>query len=672
MALIDDVPLIGLKVRAETLAHGELLGAFPQKDTLRFTLTLPARMAADAPAVILTEGDYEEDGLGGRKDKNRVFRFPFVRQKKPAKEQKSESGGRDSFILTLPLRDFYGLYFYTLQFDCCYGHMALSYDPLHYRPKITWADEPHEPFHLTVYDDDYTTPAFFKGGILYQIFVDRFAKGQKESAKTHQKPGTILEADWENGIPQYAPYRGAPLKNNLFFGGDLYGVAEKLDYLCDLGVNCLYLCPVFDAASNHKYDTGDYDKVDAMFGGDEALEALIEKAREKGIAILLDGVFNHTGDDSRYFNKYGHYAGQGAYQSQNSPYYDWYHFTKWPDRYKAWWGIDILPTVNTQSPAFTDYICGENGVVRRWLRKGIAGWRLDVADEVAESFLVALRGAARAEKSDALLLGEVWEDASEKIAYGKRRSYFHGKELDAVMNYPVGNALSDYLLTNDASALFDAAKRLYSHYPKGSSDCLMNLLGTHDTVRILTKLSGIGENDRSDAELAMARLSPEERTLGKKRLKIAWFLLSLLPGVPCIYYGDEAGMEGYHDPFNRRPFPWHAIDEELLAFYRQINRLRRGEPLLAEGWLRLREDLPAGVFALERFDDDEKEALFAAVNLSDAPYRVPFEGVCLYSTDAACPPGKRLRRPLLAPGGVLLVKKTKPNRAKKASFGQKT
>jgi len=363
-----------------------------------------------------------------------------------------------------------------------------------------------------------------------------------------------------------------------------------------------------------KYDTGDYMQIDEIFGGEEAFDHLIEKAKEKNIGIILDGVFNHTGDDSRYFNKYGKYDTLGAYQSPDSPWYHWFDFEDYPDRYRCWWGIDILPAVNTNEPSYRNFICGKDGVIRHYLRKGISGWRLDVADELSESLIRAIRSASRKEKSDALLLGEVWEDASDKIAYGKRRSYFGGNELDSVMNYPVGNAIIDYLLYGDSKKLFATVKRLYTHYPKGASDACMNLLGTHDTERILTRLSGVPDGGRSPKELSTAKLSPAERALATERLKLAWLLLSIMPGVPCIFYGDEAGMEGYYDPFNRRPFPWGREDEALLSFYREIGKLRRSLDLFAKGYMKLPESMPQGVFALSRFD--ETRTLLAVVNLS--------------------------------------------------------
>jgi len=281
--------------------------------------------------------------------------------------------------------------------------------------------------------------------------------------------------------------------------------------------------------------------------------------------------------------------------------------------------------VNTDEPSYRNFICGKDGVIRHYLRKGISGWRLDVADELSESLIRAIRLASRKEKSDALLLGEVWEDASDKIAYGKRRSYFCGNELDSVMNYPVGNAIIDYILNGDSHRLFATVKRLYTHYPKGASDVSMNLLGTHDTERILTRLSGIPDGGRSPEELSTAKLSREERALAVQRLKLAWLLLSVMPGVPCIFYGDEAGMEGYYDPFNRRPFPWGREDESLLSFYREVGALRRSQELFAKGFCKLPENMPHGVFALSRFD--ERKTLLAVVNLSGKTEHLALENL---------------------------------------------
>lgn len=608
---------VKLLVKSRRNPHAELFSAFDNGDTLTFTLTVRRSLGAASPYLELVEDAFTKDEDGDPVGQETRTRLPF--------EWKDTDYVTERYTLALPLADRMGLHFATVVMDSAEGFLRLSYDPLSYTPCLKGIDEPYESYALTVYDKNFTTPSWFKGGILYQIFVDRFAKG----GDVMLRKDAILNEDWDNGIPQYAPYRGAPLANNMFFGGTLWGVADKLDYLSSLGVTAIYLSPIFKAYSNHKYDTGDYMAIDEMFGGEEAFDHLLAEAKKRNIAVILDGVFNHTGDDSRYFNKYGKYDTVGAYQSKQSPYYDWFSFETYPDRYRAWWGIDILPAVNTKNPAYREFICGENGVIRRYLRRGISGWRLDVADELSEVLVQEIRSACRKEKADSLLLGEVWEDAAVKIAYDRRRTYFHGDELDAVMNYPLGNAIIDYVTSGDATGLFATAKRLYAHYPKPVSDVNMNLLGTHDTERILTRLSGVEENGRSADELSVAKLSPEERALAKERLKLAWFLLSVMPGVPCIFYGDEVGMEGYHDPFNRRPFPWGREDNELLAFYRRINTLRRSEPLLAEGYLRLTEGLPCGVLVLERFTGKNK--LTAAVNLSEKSYRLKVRGTELFS-----------------------------------------
>ncbi|MBQ7364288.1 MAG: glycoside hydrolase family 13 protein [Clostridia bacterium] len=585
---------VSLEITSAHTDFAHLFSAFDNEDTLTLTLTLSRELGTVSPRLELYEADAHAQTLI----------FPLVWQ---GTDYKTET-----YRLSLSLHRLRGLYFASLLFDSAEGLLRLSYDEGHYRYRLTRSDEAYEPIGLTVYDAAFTTPDWFKGGVLYQIFVDRFYKG---SQAVPCREDAVLDPDWERGIPQYPPYRGAPFSNNTFFGGTLFGIAEKMPYLASLGVTALYLSPIFRAYSNHKYDTADYLEIDSMFGGKEGFDAMLCAANAHGIRVILDGVFNHTGDDSRYFNKYGKFDTLGAYQSQESPYYHWYDFESYPDRYRCWWGIDILPSVNTKHPDYRRFIAGENGVIRRYLREGIAGWRLDVADELSEELITDIRRAAREESREALILGEVWEDASNKIAYGALRRYFWGNELDSVMNYPVGNAIVDYHLTQNAAPLFAVLKRLYAHYPKATSDTNMNLLGTHDTERILTRLSGEGENGRSEDELATATLSEERYRLAKSRLMSAYLLLATVPGVPTVFYGDEAGMQGYHDPFNRRPFPWGREDQEILAFYQKIHRLRKEEDIFSKGYFELVEDLPEGVLAYSRFD--RTTCLTAVFNRSD-------------------------------------------------------
>ena len=442
------------------------------------------------------------------------------------------------------------------------------------------SDREGSRFRLLVFESGYKTPDTFGKGVMYHIFVDRFCKGEGNEVDSIEcKSDAVINPDWENGIPQYARVQGAHLNNNEFFGGNLYGVIQKLDYLKSLGVKTIYLSPIFEAYSNHKYDTADYFKVDSMFGGDKALDELIARAREYGIGIILDGVFNHTGDNSIYFNKYGKYDSVGAYNSYESPYKDWYHFKNWPDSYESWWGIEVLPKLNHQNDSCREMIVGEEGVIRKYLRKGIVGWRLDVADELSDRVLDEIRAGAKDINSEAVIIGEVWENAADKIAYGKRRRYLSGRQLDSVMNYPLRNAIIDFCQYGEVETIYNTLVEIYSSYPACVCHKLMNLLGTHDTERITTVLgSDVWELDGENDELAYKRLSKNKREYATDMLKIASVLQYTAYGIPSVFYGDEVGIEGYHDPFCRMPFPWHQIENEdrtvILRHYSRLGNIR--------------------------------------------------------------------------------------------------
>jgi len=534
-------------------------GAFACDTTLEICLEIPRKSGVSFPALCIRDdsdnGEYERrfdfDGVDGAYD---VF-STRIDTKKMCKD------GED------------GLFFWTVK-------LVLS-DSVLYLSSINnvdfcLTDKENEVkrFRLLVYKKDFSTPDWAKGAVMYQIFVDRFARGSKP---VPVRDDAVMIEDWYGGIPEYAEKVGDPLKNNTFFGGDLWGVAEKLDYLEALGINVIYLCPVFKAYSNHKYDTGDYETVDEMFGGDEAFDNLVKQAKKRGMKIILDGVFNHTGDDSKYFNRYGKYNNLGAYQSQESEYFDWYGFEEYPDKYEAWWGIEILPRIKGKNSKVRDYFLSENGIVRKWLKRGIDGWRLDVADELDEGFLEGLTSAAKSQKKDCLVIGEVWENAADKISYGERRKYFRGSQLDSVMNYPVKYAIIDYVKYGDAEKFYNAVTEIYSSYPPFCSDVLMNLVGSHDTERILTVLGGENPEGHSNRELSTMRMTPSQKQEAVRRLETATVLQFTLPGMPMIYYGDEAGMEGYHDPFCRFPFPWGNENQETLSHYKKLCRIKRNE-----------------------------------------------------------------------------------------------
>jgi glycosidase len=408
----------------------------------------------------------------------------------------------------------------------------------------------------------------------------------------------------------------------MFFGGNLDGVTEKLPYIASLGVCCIYLSPIFRAYSNHKYDTGDYTRVDEAFGGDGALSRLVKAAKSFGIRIVLDGVFNHTGDDSVYFNRRGTYPSLGAYQSEESPYGNWYTFRRRPDDYECWWNIPILPRLRTDEPSCREFFLGKDGVIAKWTRAGVAGFRLDVADELSDSFIRGIRERLDENGEDTVLWGEVWEDASNKIAYGRRRRYYWGGELDGVMNYPLREGLLAYFRRGDTAPLRYALEEVLPAAPKAVADRQMNLLGTHDTLRILTALGGASEEGKSNDELAHLRMTKEERRLALERLKLAYLALATLPGLPCIYYGDEVGMEGYRDPFNRLPFPWHRMDGELLAYYRAVGELRGKESLYREGELRLHTLTPSRL-VFSRTDGSRCAVTVINRSQSPLPIRLP-------------------------------------------------
>lgn len=507
-----------------------------------------------------------------------------------------------------------GLYYYEYEIDSLenggfYGKRELD------GALIKLENENEGLIQLLVYHESDKHPEWLYGGIMYHVFVDRF----KSSGKCSKKKSAIMNNDWYNGIPQYPEFPGAYVENNMFFGGDLYGVAEKLDYIKSLGVSCIYLSPVFDAYSNHKYDTGDYMSIDSMFGGEKALELLISEAKKRNIFIILDGVFNHTGSNSIYFNKDGKYDSLGAYQSKKSKYYEWYNFKEYPDTYECWWGVKILPRVKSDTPSYKSYILGDGGVIEKWMKKGIAGFRLDVADELSDDFLRTLSDKVKSIKSDGIVYGEVWEDASNKIAYDKRKKYFLGNELDSVMNYPLRDALIKYIKFGDFDTLKETFNVLYSHYPKTCADLLMNVLGTHDTERILTVLGGESSEGYTNQQLCKKKMSLNERKIAVDKLKMAFAVIATVPGIPCIYYGDEVGMEGYRDPFNRLPFPWGNEDYNLLDFYKQICKLRVSEDLYKRGSFKLIL-CDENILAFARCD--LKSAIITVVNRSDRSIQI--------------------------------------------------
>ena len=470
-------------------------------------------------------------------------------------------------------------------------------------------------FRLLVYEKEFDTPSWFRGGVMYHVFVDRFYKGDGEVG---YRDDVEINDDWEHGIPQYPEVRGDRFSNNVFFGGNLWGVCEKLDYLRSLGVTVIYLSPIFKAYSNHKYDTGNYMAVDEMFGGESAFEALISKAKEYGIRIILDGVFNHTGDDSLYFDRYGKYGKMGAYTNPESVFKNWFHFKEYPEEYESWWGIDILPKLQLNNSECADYFVGEGGVIEKYTKMGIGGWRLDVADELPNDFLERLRKKATdVSEEQPIVIGEVWENAADKISYSKRRRYFLGRQLDSVMNYPLRNGIISFVRFGDAEMLSDILKEIYSSYPLSVCHSLMNILGTHDTERILSVLGDDAIDDidmLSQKEVAHRRLDGEKYALAVQKLRVAAAIQFTVYGVPSVYYGDEAGSQGYHDPFCRMPYPWGREDTDIRDFYTLLGRVRKENDVFSNGEFSV-HCASDGFIAYERYN--EVERIIVLANVSD-------------------------------------------------------
>ena len=531
-------------------------GALPAGQTVHMALTIPENMGYVDPHLVLRKDGPAEDPV--------YYRMQFDGQ----------TPGLNHFSVDVRVEDV-GLYFYY--FDL-YTDFRRIFRGKMGEGVLSWQDG--ERWQLTVYDPDFETPDCVKGGVFYQIFPDRFC----EAVENKHMPFSdrIYRAD-KHAEPFWQPNETGGHLNHDYFGGDLKGIQLKLPYLHQLGVTYIYLNPIFEAHSNHRYNTANYLNVDPLLGSNKDFEELCQAAARFGIRIILDGVFSHTGSDSLYFNKEGRYGSGGAYRDPNSPYRPWYDFSpQYNGGYRSWWGFDTLPEVNEEEPSYVEFITGEGGVIDTWLRRGAAGFRLDVADELPDDFIALFRQRLKELNPEALLLGEVWEDASNKEAYGIRRRYFVDGVLDSCMNYPYRTAILNYMKERDGGqGLKETVMSIVENYPPQVLSCNMNMLGTHDTPRILTAL--VDDFDGTWEEKSKRHLSRSQRDLALERLQMAAFLQYTLPGSPSLYYGDEAGMEGYKDPFNRRTYPWGREDRELLAFFQQLGQLRKGQEHLRLG-----------------------------------------------------------------------------------------
>lgn len=519
-----------------SLTHKTPFGAVPCGQNTTYTLHVPCAFYCTTPYLI-----YHRDG-------DAPSLFPLTKT--------NQENGYDVFSGTLSFSQS-GTYFYY--FDL-YTEYRKLYRGQFGQAYITTGEG--ECWQQTVYEADFTTSDTIKGGIFYQIFPDRFYEGNPTKKMPFRD--RVYRED-KNGMPYFWPTEQADGYLNMdYYGGDLVGIQKKLPYLKSLGVTHLYLNPIFEAHANHRYNTADYKKVDPFLGTNEDFKVLCQMAKQQQIDIILDGVFSHTGADSVYFNREARYQSFGAWQGEDSPYRKWYDFSpNYPCGYRSWWGFDTLPEVNENDPSFRHFICGENGVIDYWLTLGASGFRLDVADELPDDFIAEIRKAVKRNGADKYLLGEVWEDATTKWSYGTRRTYLLGNGLDSVMNYPFQTAVLSFLKGRSAEDTGEDILRICNNYPAPALHTAMNFLSTHDTVRAITALAGEDCANKDRYWQSVQTLSPSQYQKGIRSLRLGYAMIFTLPGIPSIYYGDEIGMQGYKDPFNRAYFNWDATETRM-------------------------------------------------------------------------------------------------------------
>lgn len=495
-----------------------------------------------------------------------------------------EKEGLKEYIVTVKMPETPCLvwYFFIVNMDNKTYYYGNNDNQFGGRGKVT----EYEPksYQITVYKKNTNiSPDWFKEAVMYQIFVERFYNGNEDGSILNPKPQALVHPNWYDS-PIYIKDNNGDILRWDFFGGNLLGIRKKLKYLKDLGISVIYLNPIFEAQSNHKYDTGDYKKIDPMFGDEKIFEKLCKEADKLGIKIILDGVFSHTGTDSIYFNKYGNYDEVGAYQSKESKYYSWYDFINYPNEYICWWGIENLPNVIETEDSYMDFIIrDEDSVLKHWMKLGAKGWRLDVVDELPEEFVKLFYKTMKEVDKESILIGEVWEDATKKESYGVLREYFLGEELDSVTNYPLRNILINFFLFGNKNAEYSmhAIMSLIENYPKHNLYSLMNHISNHDLPRILTVIEEFLDTDNNRMKSKVDYDIYKEIVI-KVLQQITLFQMTF-PGVPCVYYGDEAGLEGGKDPFNRQTYPWDKENHIILNWYKKIIKIRNENDVLKSG-----------------------------------------------------------------------------------------
>lgn len=466
---------------------------------------------------------------------------------------------------------------------------------------------------------NFEVPDWAQGKIMYHIFIDRFNRGNSE--KPAEMPNRKLYSSFNDEMV-IGPVND--IWNIDFYGGDLEGIIKKLFYIKSLGVSILYLSPTVWSQSNHRYDTADYENVDPYIGQNEDLKRLCDIAHSMGMKVVLDAVFNHTGNDSKYFNQFKTFDELGAFESPDSKYSSFYK-KDLNGSFQHWWGMENLPVCDSNSKEWVDYITGVNGIIDKWFELGIDGLRLDVADELSDEYIEHIRSAVKRNKEDGFILGEVWNNPMSS-----NRGYISsGKGMDSVMNYYFIDALIRYYKYEDTDKLKKVIADIKKNYPEGTINSLMNFTSTHDISRALN-IFGTDEFDYyanwawdlKDNSLDYCQkrvLTEEEKTKGKEIFKSYLFTLTFFPGILSIFYGDEIGIEGLGNLANRKPFIEKNGDENLLSFFRYLGRIRNENAFLEKASLKI-HDINKDFFMFER--EGESGSALIAVNRTPNEHQI--------------------------------------------------
>ena len=502
----------------------------------------------------------------------------------------------------------------------------------------------------------FDVPEWAKGANMYHIFVDRYRKGK--DMKKELMPRRVLHQKWDEP-PILGPNENG-LWNIDFFGGDLKGIEETLKYIKKLGVDILYLSPIVRSQSNHRYDTADYKNVDPYVGTNKMLKNLCDSVHQQGMRIILDAVFNHTGDDSVYFNKYGTFNEIGAYQSSESRYYNFYRreCIRGQHEFAYWWGMPNLPVCDGSSENWRKFIFGKGGVIDKWFSLGIDGLRLDVADELTDDFIEEIHKAVKRNKKDGFILGEVWKNPMRM-----NRGYISsGKGMHSVMNYLMVDALIRYYKYCDIWKLDNILKEIMSEYPEETIKTLMNFTSTHDISRIIeifgcNAFQQYGEwawnlQDDNLEWIRSHKMSREEYKYGKMVYKSYAISLAFLPGIFSIFYGDEIGVQGIGNLANRASYPWNHRDKDLLKFFRALGKIRKQEKFLKDAETKILK-INNEQFIFERYDKNSKMLIIASRTHLTSRVNLPEE----YKNSKILFKVKGCNEMLLSPFGAIVVKK---------------